>query len=128
MRTKMKKKKINIKNNEKDKIDLKTKRNTSEEPLLSSLKIDTLIQNELKTLNKPVLSYMNELISSETNEIIFVYTDVIKPRYVGSKKNKCIKIFSTSSLKNYINFNRIDYFPIESVNINDIPIKILNDE
>lgn len=92
------------------------------------MKVENYLQNELKTLNKPVLSYMNEIVLSETNEIIFVYTDIIQPRYVGSKKNKCIKIFSTSLQKNYIYFNRIEYFPLETFNINDISIRILNDE
>lgn len=102
-------------------INIKPK-NNEENPILSASKI--FLENSIKKLP----DNFNKIKVPEVNNIIFVYTDIIKPRYVGNKKTKCLKIMSISTLKNYIHFNRVEYFPIETLNINDISIMIRNDE
>lgn len=100
--------------------------NETEEPILSLS--NNFLENTLNKLVDDISNYFNKIVSPQVNDIIFIYTDIIKPRYVGNKKAKCLKIFSISSLKNYINFNRVEYFPVETFNINDISIMIRNDE
>lgn len=104
-------------------IELK---NDKDEPLLALT--NNFLENSLNRLLDDISDYFNKIIAPEVNDIIFIYTDIIKPRHVGNNKTKCIKIFSISSLKNYINFSRVDYFPLETFNINDISIMIRNDE
>lgn len=98
----------------------------SEESILSST--NYFLEKSLNNLVDNISNYFEKIISTEINDIIFIYTDIIKPRHVGNKKTKCLKVFSISSLKNYLNFNRVEYFPLETFNINDVSIMIRNDE
>lgn len=100
--------------------------NDNDEPILSLT--NTFLENSLNKLVDNISNYFNQIIGNEINDIICIYTDIMKPRHIGDKKTKCLKIFSISSLKTYINFNRVDYFPLETFNINDISIMIRNDE
>lgn len=118
----------------KDKKDSKNSNNATimestkdqDEPILTLT--NSFLENSLNRLVDNISEYFQKIISSEINDIIFIYTDIIKPRPVGNKKTKCLKIFSISSLNNYIHFNRVEYYPIENFNINDISIMIRNDE
>lgn len=96
------------------------------DPILSST--NYIFEKSLNKFSDNINQLINKFESSDINENIFIYTDIIKPRHVGSKRIKCLKIFSVTTLKNYIHFNRIEYFPLEAYNINDISIMIRNDE
>lgn len=100
--------------------------NVEKDSILTST--NHILHKSLTKFSDNMTNYFTKVFSPDINEIVFIYTDIIKPRHVGNKKTKCLKIFSISTLKNYIHFNRIEYFPIESYNINNISIMIRNDE
>lgn len=99
---------------------------TEENNILTST--NNILNKSLSAFSDNINQYFSKSLLPDINEIVFIYTDIIKPRHVGNKRIKCLKICSVSSLKSYIRFNRVEYFPLESYNINDISIMIRNDE
>ena len=107
-------------------IDIHASEVSDENNILTST--NNILNKSLSVFSDNINQYFLKSLLPDINEILFIYTDIIKPRHVGNKKIKCLKIFSVSSLKSYIHFNRVEYFPLEYYNINDISIMIRDDE
>lgn len=58
---------------------------------------------------------------------IYIYTDIIKPRIVGSMESRCIRIIPNAFSAQHIRFgDSIEYYPVEFNTIDNISF-LLND-
>lgn len=56
--------------------------------------------------------------------ITFVYTDIMKPRCVGDKKPKCLRLFAFNGRRQTQSFHNVEYYPVDQTTIKDISILI----
>lgn len=118
--------------NELEKIDQEsngTLKSTHEAAVSSSKgKDDETVQLSLwqSSLFIPPLLYTisNSLLSIK--ELMFVYTDIIKPRIIGDMHTRCLRVIPVTLGEQKIRFNHIEYCPIERANIESISIMITN--
>lgn len=62
-------------------------------------------------------------------EFMYIHTDIIKPRAVGSQMVRCLKVMPADAKKDdYVKFGRIEYYPVETSYIRSISILILDSE
>lgn len=64
----------------------------------------------------------------ELSTILFIYTDIIKPRCVGNKNIRCMKIIPFKGKSLCFDFHNVEYYPLELSEINDISVLILNSD
>lgn len=60
----------------------------------------------------------------ESPTILFIYTDIIKPRCIGNKNVRCIRVLPFKGKMEFFNLNNVEYYPLELSSINDISIEI----
>lgn len=62
--------------------------------------------------------------STEISTILFIYSDIIKPRCIGNQHIRCIRVLPFKGQSKCYEFNNVEYYPIEISVINDISILI----
>lgn len=54
---------------------------------------------------------------------IYLYTDVIKPRHIGNRYSRCLRVFLKKNLEQAtIGFDQIEYFPVQTNMIGEISV------
>lgn len=69
---------------------------------------------------QPILSSYNNM------EYIYIYTDLIKPRFIGKDRSRFLRIAPIFHNENRICFNHIEYCPIEKTYVDSISILIMD--
>lgn len=96
-----------------------TKENTSEESSSNSSEFISLVNSE-------TFRYKAAPLKADEIEYgpIFIYTDIIKPRCVGSKRPRCLRVLFTNGREKFMQFRNVEYYPIENYSPNEISILI----
>lgn len=55
---------------------------------------------------------------------MYIYTDIIKPRVIGDKSARYLRVVPANKSDRILRFNHIEYCPIEKTVIESISIKI----
>lgn len=71
--------------------------------------------------------YLNDG-STELPTILFIYSDIIKPRCIGNKNIRCIRVLPYKGQSICYDFHNVEYYPLEISIINDISILIANSD
>lgn len=66
--------------------------------------------------------------SSKASTIVFIYSDIIRPRCVGDKNIRCIRIVPFKGESMCYDFHNIEYYALEISIINDISFLISNSD
>jgi hypothetical protein len=61
------------------------------------------------------------------NRFVFVYSDIIKPRAVGSSSTRCLKVIPTNGLATHLQFANIEYHAVESQSLRNVSILITDE-
>lgn len=112
-----------------DRGDGKPKKKRSDIPNLFEY-IDSIF-NPIHNLTEKVVEHFNATqqqysINNDIVEQAFIYTDIMQSRYIGNQLSRCLKIIPLKNNQNYLSFDKIDYFPIQSNILKDISILITN--
>lgn len=68
-------------------------------------------------------------VDMEYSEMIYIHTDIIRPRIVGDQLVRCLKILpAKGKQQEYIRFGVIEYYPVELFYIRNISIMLLDSE
>jgi hypothetical protein len=62
------------------------------------------------------------------NKLMYLYLDIIKPRFLGDQYVRCIRVIPSTSLEEIIHFNHIEYYPVELKYIESISVLISDDQ
>lgn len=62
--------------------------------------------------------------SRQEYDIMYIYTDIIKPRVIGDKSARYLRVVPTNKSERILRFNHIEYCPVEKTVIESISIKI----
>jgi hypothetical protein len=63
-------------------------------------------------------------IGNESTEFVYIYTDIIKPRYISDILARYLRVIPNASTNRHIRFKHIEYIPIETTYIESISILI----
>lgn len=66
--------------------------------------------------------------SSDISSILFIYSDIMKPRCIGNKNIRCIRVIPFKGKSICYDFHNVEYYPLEISVINDISILIANSD
>lgn len=66
--------------------------------------------------------------SSDIPSILFIYSDIMKPRCIGNKNIRCIRVLPFNGKSTCYDFHNVEYYPLEISTINDISILIANSD
>jgi hypothetical protein len=62
------------------------------------------------------------------NKLMYLYLDIIKPRFLGDQYVRCIRVIPSTSLEEIIHFNHIEYYPVELKYIESISVLISDEQ
>jgi len=84
---------------------------------ISEIYLNDLPANEVLVVvdNRQTMHTMNR-------GLIFIYTDIIKPRCVGDKTTRCLRVLLHNGIAKMMQFKNIEYYQIENCHIRDISI------
>ena len=73
--------------------------------------------------------FAKKILPSEENKtvLMFIYTDVMKPRTIGNQATRCLKIIPSNGKGQNIIFDMPEYYPIEQQTLRTLSIQIAND-
>ncbi|QKS69578.1 hypothetical protein 4 [Drosophila-associated adintovirus 2] len=86
--------------------------------------ISELYLNDLPSTEILLVMENRKSIQNMNKGLIFVYTDIIKPRCVGDKRTRCLRILFHNGAAKMMQFKNIEYYPIENCDVRDISILI----
>ena len=73
--------------------------------------------------------FTKKILPSEENKtvLMFIYTDIMKPRTIGNQATRCLKIIPSNGKSQNIIFDMPEYYPIEQQTLRTLSIQIAND-
>ena len=73
---------------------------------------------------------IKKVVPTEENKtvLLFVYTDIMKPRIIGNQATRCLKIIPSNGKSHNITFDSPEYYPVEQQTLRTLSIQIANDE
>lgn len=94
-------------------------------------KLKDMLENEYTDTSL----FQNNMLSGtslgddEYSDMMYIHTDIIRPRVVGDQLVRCLKILPVKGKKQeYIRFGVIEYYPVEIFYIRNISILLLDSE
>lgn len=86
--------------------------------------ISELYLNDLPTTEVLIVVDNLKSMHSMNRGLIFIYTDIIKPRCVGDKRTRCLRVLLHNGVARMMQFKNIEYYPMENCDVRDISILI----
>lgn len=80
-------------------------------------------------VNENLIEPCNEGKAYKKIDLMFIHTDIIKPRNVGDQMIRCLKVLPANAKQDeYVKFGRVEYYPLEFSYIRSISVQILNSD
>lgn len=104
---------------------------TTQTPDVEVQTIENKVTSRISDVESHPIENMSSYLEDDDNDRLnftFLYCDLIKSRIVGDYYYQCLKVIPASSNEQLIEFNNVEYYPLQKSNFDSISLTLQNDE